>query len=171
MLALRASAGGTSEEEHMAARDWPRDWPYGDDDREDLPIRDRPYERYGQQGIAMPTYIPEPYRPEEDDLRHAHDAQRIELGEPISRSDDAPPPSTARGPRGWRRSDERLHDEICARLTDDAEVDPSDVEVVVHEGEVSLLGTVRDRNQRERARRLAETVRGVVDVINRVRVR
>jgi hypothetical protein len=141
----------------------PRTWAYGEAEREELPIRDRPYEHYGQQGFAMPTYVPEAYRPEHDDAWHGHDAARLELGEPL------PPPGA--GPRGWRPSDERIHDEVCARLTDDGHVDATDVEVIVHEGEVSMIGTVTDREQRRRAERIADSVRGVVDVINRVRVR
>jgi hypothetical protein len=141
----------------------PRTWAYGETEREDLPIRDRSYERYGQQGFAMATYVPEPYRPEDDDAFHGHDAARLDLGEPL------PTPSV--GPRGWRPSDERIHDEVCTRLTDDGYVDASDVEIVVHDGEVTLMGSVDDRDQRRRVEWIADSVRGVVDVMNRIRVR
>ena len=49
--------------------------------------------------------------------------------------------------------------------------DASDVDVVVHQGEVVLTGTVPDRAQRDRAIRIAECVRGVIDVMNQMRVR
>lgn len=87
----------------------------------------------------------------------------IELGERV-----ATRPS---GPKNWRRSDDRIHDEVCASLSDDSWVDASDLSVTVHDGEVMLSGTVHDRRQRERAVRIAESIRGVVDVLSRVRVR
>jgi hypothetical protein len=129
----------------------PRTWAYGDVEGEDLPVRDRPYEHFGQQGLALPTYGEEPAlrRGEED----------IALGEPMSR-----------GPKGWQRRDDRIHDDICSHLTDDSYVDASDLEVIVHQGEVILSGTVADRQQRERAIHIAESARGVVDVVPRLRV-
>jgi osmotically-inducible protein OsmY len=65
----------------------------------------------------------------------------------------------------------RIRDDVCALLSDDPWVDASDVEVVVHQREVSLIGTVTDFGQRARAVRLAESVRGVIDVVSRIRVR
>ena len=91
----------------------------------------------------------------------AHGAERVDLGERVA----------GPGPKGWRRSDEHIHDELCRLLTDDEWIDASDLEVVVHERTVTLLGSVPDRAQRARAVDLADSVRGVVEVISRVRVR
>jgi hypothetical protein len=129
----------------------PRTWSYADVEDEHLRLRDRPYEHYGEQGLAMPTYALE------------GGAAKIDLGEPV--------PAAPSGPRGYRRSDERIYEEVCMRLTDDEYVDATDLEVVVHHGEVSLIGTVADPDQRARAVAIAEAVRGVVDVLARVRVR
>ena len=135
----------------------PRIWSYGDVDGEDLPPRDRPYESFGQQGFAMPDHAPaRGYAPRRG-------AERIELGEA------AGPVST--GPKNWQRSDERLHDDVCALLADDPWVDASELEVVVHHREVTLAGSVRDGRQRARAMAIAEATRGVVEVVSRVRVR
>lgn len=130
----------------------------GDLDHEDLPIRDRTYERFGEQGLGMPTYPPPPWDPEEAP-RAAHGSARVALGKPF-----------APGPRGYRRTDERIHDEVCGRLTDAGDVDATDVEVAVEDGDVLLSGTVADRRQRERAEIVAERVHGVRDVVNRLRV-
>lgn len=89
----------------------------------------------------------------------AHGAVRLDLGERI-----------AGGPRGWQRSDERIHDEVCRTLTDDGWVDASNVEVIVHERVVTLAGSVPDRRQRARAVDLAESVRGVLEVVSRIHV-
>jgi osmotically-inducible protein OsmY len=69
---------------------------------------------------------------------------------------DANRPSyQGRGPRGYVRSDERLQELICERLTDDPLVDASDVDVQVDDGEVTLSGGVRDKKMKWRAEDLA----------------
>lgn len=77
---------------------------------------------------------------------------------------------TGRGPKGYRRSDAAIREELCERLTHDPEVDPSDVEVVVGEGEVLLVGTVEDRATKRRIEDLAYAIRGVQDVNNLLRL-
>lgn len=142
----------------------PRAWPNGDVDVEDaelddFPVKDRTYESFGQQGVALPTYGDEP--------RSHRGAERVDLGESIA---DPVARKLPAGPKGWQRRDDRIHDDVCAHLTDDGYVDPSDIEVVVHQGEVILTGTVTERAQRDRAIHIAETTRGVVDVVSRVRI-
>jgi osmotically-inducible protein OsmY len=76
-----------------------------------------------------------------------------------------------RGPRGYRRSDERIKEDVNDRLSDDYYLDASDVEVMVENTEVTLTGTVRSRNDKRRAEDLAESVSGVTNVENRLRVK
>jgi hypothetical protein len=66
-----------------------------------------------------------------------------------------------RGPRGYQRSDDRIREEVCERLTDDDYIDASDVEVTVSDCEVALSGHVRTREQKRRAIDIAEDVSGV----------
>lgn len=75
-----------------------------------------------------------------------------------------------RGPRGYTRSDERIREDINDRLTDDAYVDASDIEVTVSGCEVTLNGHVDNRNARRRAEDIAESVSGVRHVQNNLRV-
>jgi hypothetical protein len=77
---------------------------------------------------------------------------------------------SGRGPRDYRRSDERIREEISDRLTDDYRVDASDITIQVKDGEVTLSGTVSTRDQKRRAEDLAETISGVRDVTNNIRV-
>ena len=77
---------------------------------------------------------------------------------------------TGRGPKNYRRPDERILEDVSDRLTDDAMVDATEITVEVKEGEVTLTGTVRDRDQKRRAEDLAERVSGVRDVINGLRI-
>lgn len=74
------------------------------------------------------------------------------------------------GPRNYRRSDERILEDINERLTDDHHIDASDVGVTVEGGEVTLSGTVEDRAARRRAEDIAESVSGVGHVQNDLRV-
>jgi hypothetical protein len=80
-------------------------------------------------------------------------------------------PHAGRGPKGYRRSDERIRDDVADRLTDDDRVDASDVEVTVSAGIVNLNGTVESREAKRRAEDVAASVSGVEDVVNEIRVR
>lgn len=79
-------------------------------------------------------------------------------------------PHTGVGPVGYRRSDERIREDVCEFLTQDGLVDASNIEVAVEQGEVTLEGSVDSRAQKRRAEDLCEVVRGVVDVHNRLRL-
>lgn len=74
-----------------------------------------------------------------------------------------------RGPKNYRRADERIHEDVCEALTHDPEVDATGIEISVADGEVTLSGTVDDRYQRRRAEDVVERISGVRDVHNRLR--
>ncbi len=76
-----------------------------------------------------------------------------------------------KGPKGYVRSDERLHDDICVRLSDEAWLDLGEVEVHVTGGRVTLDGEVRDRSSKYAIEDIADGVWGVKEVDNRLRVR
>lgn len=82
-----------------------------------------------------------------------------------------PGPYVGRGPRGYGRSDERITEEVCQRLTEAGQLDASDMEVEVSGGEVTLKGSVDSRRAKRLAEDIADTVTGVVDVHNQLRVR
>jgi osmotically-inducible protein OsmY len=75
-----------------------------------------------------------------------------------------------KGPKNYSRSDERIREDVCDRLSEDPRVDASEIEVMVASGEVTLSGTVASREQRRRAEDDAESVSGVKHVQNNVRV-
>jgi osmotically-inducible protein OsmY len=75
-----------------------------------------------------------------------------------------------RGPRNYHRSDERVREELCDRLTDNEWLDASEVEVNVVNGEVVLTGTVDSRYAKRLAESIAESVSGVTNVDNNLRV-
>jgi osmotically-inducible protein OsmY len=75
-----------------------------------------------------------------------------------------------RGPKGYRRSDERIKDDVNDRLSDDHFLDASDIDVNVEDSVVILTGHVSDRWDKRRAESIAESVSGVSNVENRLRV-
>lgn len=75
-----------------------------------------------------------------------------------------------RGPTGYKRADERINDEVHERLTDDPWVDASDISISVSAGEVTLSGTVPERETKHRAERIVENLSGVTHVQNNLRV-
>jgi hypothetical protein len=75
-----------------------------------------------------------------------------------------------KGPKNYQRSDDRIREEISDRLTDDPRIDASDLIVDVQSCEVTLSGTVTDRDQKRRAEDLAESISGVKEVTNNIRL-
>lgn len=75
------------------------------------------------------------------------------------------------GPQGYKRSDERILEDVCDRLTDDRYVDGREITVTVEDGEVTLSGTVPQKAAKRRAEDCADDVSGVSHVQNNLRVR
>jgi osmotically-inducible protein OsmY len=74
------------------------------------------------------------------------------------------------GPLGRRRSDDALAAEIHEILTNDPELDTTDIEIEVAGGAVTLTGTVDSGDARMLAEELVESLTGVREVHNRLRV-
>ena len=75
-----------------------------------------------------------------------------------------------RGPKNYRRADDRIREEINDRLTDNDWLDASDIDVSVVSGEAILSGTVDSRYSKRLAEDIAESVTGVSNVQNNLRV-
>lgn len=75
-----------------------------------------------------------------------------------------------RGPQNYTRSDERILEDACDRLTDDWAIDARNVQVTVDKGELTLDGTVASREEKRRAEDCVERVSGVGHVQNNLRV-
>ena len=59
---------------------------------------------------------------------------------------------------------------LCVQVTDDSWLNASDIEVAVSDGDVTLTGSVRSREDKKRAEALAESVTGVDNVQNNLRI-
>ena len=86
------------------------------------------------------------------------------------RVDKVSGPHKGKGPKDYHRSDDRIRDDINDRLYDDSFVDASDIEVKVENGEVTLSGTVDSKEIKRRAEDIAESVTGVSNVSNNLKV-
>jgi osmotically-inducible protein OsmY len=75
-----------------------------------------------------------------------------------------------KGPKDYHRSEDRIREDVCDRLTDDDMLDATNIHVEIKADEVILSGTVNNREQKRRAEDLVESISGVRDVENRIRI-
>lgn len=85
------------------------------------------------------------------------------------RMDDQRQRRGGKGPKSYRRSDERIREDVNDQLSE-GYLDATNIEVAVAEGIVTLTGTVNSRSDKRRAEDIADEVRGVKNVENRLRV-
>jgi hypothetical protein len=80
-------------------------------------------------------------------------------------------PHAGRGPKGWKRSDERIREEVNEALARDPDLDATSIEVTVANAEVTIRGVVENRHDKRLAEDIAEEIFGVEDVHNELKVR
>jgi len=154
--------------------------PYGGYDYGRYEYSERPREPFfgrDYEGRSRESYYRGPYRrggEERGFFERAGDEIKSWFGDEEAerrrRMDERRRGYAGRGPRGYRRSDERIHEDVNDRLTDDWYIDASDIEVSVNNGMVTLSGRVNSREEKRRAEDFAESVSGVTDVSNQLRV-
>ena len=77
---------------------------------------------------------------------------------------------SGKGPKNYHRSSERIMEDINDRLTNDPRLDASHIEVQLSNDDIILSGFAPDRTSKRRACDIAESVPGVKNVENRIRV-
>lgn len=75
-----------------------------------------------------------------------------------------------RGPKGYQRSDELLKEIICEQLTEEPFIDARNIVVEVQNSEVTLRGTVENREQKYAAEDPVADVAGVTEIHNHLGV-
>ncbi len=75
-----------------------------------------------------------------------------------------------RGPQGYQRSDDRIKEDLSDRLYERPDVDASNITIQVSSGEVTLQGSIDDRQVKYLVEDIAESISGVKDVQNQLRV-
>jgi osmotically-inducible protein OsmY len=80
-------------------------------------------------------------------------------------------PHSGVGPSGYSRSKDRIEEDVNERLKHHGQLDATHIRVSVDDdGDVTLEGTVGSRREKRLADDVAESVRGVDDVHNRLRI-
>ncbi len=79
-------------------------------------------------------------------------------------------PHSGKGPKGYKRSDDRVKEDVCEVLRHHPEIDPTEVEVDVKDGLVTLSGTVDSRQTKRMAEDEIEQISGVSDIKNELRI-
>jgi hypothetical protein len=174
----RPSSEDQNRAQQMRGRDWNRerqmggqDWDRGrswDDDEQDFG-RGRRVGRGGYQDTERGRFSDRlgDYGFEEDydiyDYEDPYDWSYTEVW-------TIEGPYTGIGPQGYQRSDERICEEVCERLTQHGQIDASDMEVEVNDGEVYLKGKVDNRHSKRMTEDVAASVPGVMDVHNQLKV-
>lgn len=81
-----------------------------------------------------------------------------------------PGPFVGVGPENYRRSDQRILEDVADRLTFNGQINAANLTLSVDNGEVNLEGKVDSRQAKRLAERIAESVPGVRDVCNNLHV-
>jgi len=96
-------------------------------------------------------------------------AQSSNIGD---RSDDANSDRAShrgKGPASYKRSDDKIEEMICERLTDDDDIDATKITVSVSKGEATLNGSVSSRREKYLAEDCAEHC-GASEIANNLKI-
>lgn len=108
---------------------------------------------------------------EDSDSEHAYVGPSYRYaGFGVGREHPARRDFAGRGPKNYRRADDRIADDVNEALTRSPYIDATDVEVRVEGGAVTLIGSVDDRGAKRMAEDIAEACFGVLDVSNQLKV-
>lgn len=146
---------------------------------ERVPVRRTrgPYRDYGwePQQSALPEFRdPDVHfmRYERDELepwQRFRSRQIVGPGDLLEDRQRRPGPHVGKGPHNYARSDERIYEVVCERMTQHGWLDAHDINLEVKDGEVTLTGSVSDRRAKRLAEDIVDSVYGVKDVHNRLK--
>lgn len=112
------------------------------------------------------------YSPTHYGTQHARSdfGQHYGNGQTLYGNDSFATNKTGLGPKGYKRSDERIKEDVCDLLTSHPEIDPSEVVVTVSKSEITLTGTIGNRREKRLIEDIVSAVSGVTEVSNQLRV-
>jgi osmotically-inducible protein OsmY len=87
-----------------------------------------------------------------------------------SRDSNRDPSYRGKGPKDYKRSDDRLKEIACELLMEAPHIDASDITVEAKNGEITLKGSVSDRRAKHAAEDLLEGRAGVTEIHNQLRI-
>ncbi|QIQ87657.1 BON domain-containing protein [Erythrobacter sp.] len=148
--------------------------PYDDDARWGT-MEGREWDRLGgsrHSGRRNPDPVPPVQRP--SDSRRSpgafDDDRRGSRRSSDDRADRSRPDHRGHGPANYKRSDERLMEDACERLTHDPAIDARQITVKAKDNEITLDGHVWSRGEKRDAEDCVHEVSGVKHVQNNLRI-
>lgn len=91
-------------------------------------------------------------------------------GPSFERNEKRRPDHRGKGPRNYKRTDERIMEDIIDQLTREQSVDLTELEIEVKDGEVFLSGRAHDRYIRHKVEDVTDGIPGVKHIENAIRV-
>ena len=73
-----------------------------------------------------------------------------------------------KGPKGYKKDDYAIYEEICENLTRDSYIDASSINVNVEKAVLYLTGEVESEEMRDRVMGLAQEIHGVSHILNEI---
>ena len=129
--------------------------------------RDDRYDITGESEYSRESTIP---FDEDEVLSERHYSFDTHGKEVIRRNGPFKNDFRGKGPKGYRKSDEAVKEDVSEALYRSTEVDASYIEVFVKGGHVTLKGKVASREQKKSAESCVEYVSGVIDVYNELHI-
>jgi hypothetical protein len=134
--------------------------------------------RFGEDRVHYDSYQDDQFRrgydptyEDENGVRHPYEHGGRNRWSDDVRSMASRENHAGKGPRGYRRSEERVKDEACEILARDFFLDASEIEVELKDQVLTLKGEVGSREDKRRAEDLVAEIPGVADVQNQLRVK
>jgi hypothetical protein len=149
------------------------------------------YDNDDYSRFAGPDYSDEPFELGEEDFEHSAHTQKKEINLRPEGNWHHPGVSgktedgdnwvnrkeykeqtnfTGYGPKNYKRSDDRIYEEVCSKLMRNRDIDASNIGVKVESGVVFLSGKVEGRKVKKLAELIIEDLPGVQDVRNELTV-
>lgn len=123
--------------------------------------------------ITQPTYSYGHNIKTQKNLCSDEDISKLDSNENhthMKKATHAPKNFYGAGPKGYRRTDALIHEDICDLLYQDPQIDASEILVEVKDGVVTLEGTVDQRNIKHRIEDLVADCFGVEFIHNNIKV-
>ncbi|WP_408095943.1 BON domain-containing protein [Peredibacter sp. HCB2-198] len=109
----------------------------------------------------------------EDNVHYLNsDAERLENSGLSGETEEtgSHPNFSGIGPKGYKRSDEKIYEDVCEALMRHRAIDASNIIVKVSSGTVNLSGKIENRGIKKLAESIIENIPGVKDVTNELAV-
>lgn len=134
--------------------------------------------RFGEERIRHDSYQDDQYRDDYDPTyfsEYGHREPYQHGGQHNRWSDDIRSESSrenyyGRGPKNYQRSQSRIEEEACELLSQNRELDASEISVKVEYRCLYLSGEVNSRHAKRLAEYLVEDISGIDDVQNQIKI-